>query len=1395
MKNIRKIFVFLCVAITTLSFGLMKAPQFEIDEAVSYEKVAKLSSNAVTMQSSELPFEDAFDYDVFAGESLFDSEVWKAEEEGGGGSYNAELPIVENGVMMLSKGMSAQFVWQKLGGFTFSSSKTYTLKFDVKVTSFGDNSGLSNAWKRELYFAPGGYYNQVELRSDNSNKCIRTGDTWGGSNGNEYKLNTVYTVEAVWSPSDKKITTTLKNGTTVVSTGYRTNDAFADASSHCGNWVMRCEDGSIEIDNFSFSDGTNTYTQGFEFATNDSSMIGAGYWSYEGTNTAPDIDNGVVKMDSGDSIRFNWIKLASYDINNTYNFEFDFKVTNLGNGSTLGSENMTRALYVAFGGWWNQVEVNNVDGKVRAGNTYVDNVENYYNKPLRAKVQLQGTNVYSAIYTFDGTCLVAGVRTDAGFTNMSDGKMTNLVIRCEDGAVEIDNFKLSVGRVEVASSTDITIEKGKRAKYSIGFEWAVGNCISIDVNNVGVFSISEFGISIGGASTKGEYGAGAYNIDVIIDPTHGMLAVEVVIPSGRVIRRGTYSLVTPDVTNYTVSVKTMDKSKIGTASVTYGDVTVTDYEIITQEPVNTGYNVNVYNIITSFSDASTTRSFAFTALASYVNGEDMLVAYKAKGDDLWSYVVAINENDTANVTEDYYKADIFGLTPNTEYEYKIGKENGDVGDWSNIYSFKTASEQIDQFTFVAVGDTQGVTWNGTTSATKGFMFAQAAYVQAMKDVSDPAFIMHAGDVVENAHTEEQWNLFFKALGDIGTRVPHFATIGNHDVHNLNSNGAEFYYDFHFNHPNNGGVEALDPDWVNQITNNHLQALVKAIDETIYSFDYGNAHFTVIASGNYTASDRYLLEAQRAWLDADLKANADAKWKIVMFHEPVYHRVGGNESRPWLYDVIENNNVDLVLQGHSHLVTRTYPMKNGKIATFNTTDTILKGDGTVYTTLGATAYNHDSLGNPNMEEMFLIKTPAPEMAAYTTVSIDDDKIVMTIKQIDGLVLDQFEICDEDYFPGHDGKIVTVGKEKETCIKDGYTGDKVCSKCNEVVRKGIVLPATGTHEFAEVVDGKFLESEATCTEYAVYKKSCKMCGLPHESETFSDIETGLGHDIVQNIDDKYLISSATCTKPAKYYKSCFKCGAKIKETFENGKPLEHNYQEIVKSEYRVSVADCNSPAVYKKSCVDCGEAHATETFEGGVVLGHKYEEVVEDKYLVTGATCSSPAVYKLSCSRCGEAHESEIFQNGASLVHNYVFKQTVAPVWSTKTDGYDLYECEHDSTHTTKKNVVSWSTLSAHVQVENGKINGANNAIVEKGTSVTVIADTLAGKTFKHWEIGGTVVSENSEYTFVVNDTSVSVKAVYEIKETKPASTGCGQNAMEIFGLIAGMCLLAFMFKKH
>ena len=97
------------------------------------------------------------------------------------------------------------------------------------------------------------------------------------------------------------------------------------------------------------------------------------------------------------------------------------------------------------------------------------------------------------------------------------------------------------------------------------------------------------------------------------------------------------------------------------------------------------------------------------------------------------------------------------------------------------------------------------------------------------------------------------------------------------------------------------------------------------------------------------------------------------------------------------------------------------MKDGKIATKLVSDTIPKGTGTIYTTIGSCSLNHDGIVDTSyVEEMFLAATSIAQQAAYTIVDVRDGSLTVTTRQLNGLVLDQFTITSagdaSDCLPG-------------------------------------------------------------------------------------------------------------------------------------------------------------------------------------------------------------------------------------------------------------------------------------------------------------------------------------------------------------------------------------------
>ena len=734
------------------------------------------------------------------------------------------------------------------------------------------------------------------------------------------------------------------------------------------------------------------------------------------------------------------------------------------------------------------------------------------------------------------------------------------------------------------TSADLTGLDTQSGVYTASVKYDPSDKIALNLGNKEIFSLNNNIMKLCGSQVDGSYGEGTYTVKVKVNTVQQMLMVEVKLPDGepfygRTVMRGTYDLITKNSASYTITAWGYDDTDVdAVGEIQYTTITK-DAEGVPEDEVAGLNDPVIADLVTSFSDARTTRLFNWTNTTNAA----MTFRYTVKDKEAWTTVGVPVAGDHGS--KFFFKTEITGLNPGTTYTYQIGRDD----TWSNSYEFTTASNFGSSFTFAALGDTQSYDWSDAK-------YAYAAYNKIYQ--SNPAFILHNGDMVNaderSTSSEAEWNLFFKALGKNGATTPHFAAIGNHDT--WANSGKEF--NLYFNHPNVGSTERLNG---NTDSANHL---VANSDETFYSFDYGDAHFIVLHSGEYRVNpDKQLQEAQRDWLVKDLEANKHAKWTIVMTHQPVHHRLDEGEdaeySRDYLSDVFESYGVDLVIQGHSHLVTRTYPMgldesgKPGKILSeaFVNSDPnrIVRNQGTVYVTVGSTVTTHDSMGNPNMDQLMLIATPEKSQAAYTSVTVSENSLTMTIKQLDGLVLDSFTIEGASDSKAHnfsDKWTYDANNHWHVCdcgdmagvaahVDDGNDADHNCDYCGKE-------NVTECNFNKEVVDTKYLNSAATCTNKAVYYKSCA-CGLASEEDTFENGDS-LGHSYTTKASTS-VASPATCKDYEKYYVQCDRCTVISDTQTVDGttlNPENHANKQTVEANPAGCTTSGKTAGVY---CPDC------------------------------------------------------------------------------------------------------------------------------------------------------------------------------------------------------------------
>lgn len=245
--------------------------------------------------------------------------------------------------------------------------------------------------------------------------------------------------------------------------------------------------------------------------------------------------------------------------------------------------------------------------------------------------------------------------------------------------------------------------------------------------------------------------------------------------------------------------------------------------------------------------------------------------------------------ERAGVRVNYHSLTFTGLEPATIYAYRVG----DGEHWSEWFQFRTASRAPEPFSFLYFGDAQNdilSSWARTV---------RAAYTRAPQ----ARFMVHAGDLVNRAHSDEEWGEWFRAGGFELAMVPSLPAPGNHEYAGYRTRyGREV-------------PEPLSVFWRPQFTlpENGPSGVTP---ESSYFVDYQDLRLVVLNSSED-------LKAQARWLDEILVQNV-ARWTVVVHHHPVFSSAGRRDNpelrKAW-QPIYDRYQVDLVLQGHDHTYAR------------------------------------------------------------------------------------------------------------------------------------------------------------------------------------------------------------------------------------------------------------------------------------------------------------------------------------------------------------------------------------------------------------------------------------------------------------------------------------------
>ena len=232
--------------------------------------------------------------------------------------------------------------------------------------------------------------------------------------------------------------------------------------------------------------------------------------------------------------------------------------------------------------------------------------------------------------------------------------------------------------------------------------------------------------------------------------------------------------------------------------------------------------------------------------------------------------------------------------------------------------------------------------------------------------------------------------------------------------------------------------------------------------------------------------------------------------------------------------------------------------------------------------------------------------------------------------------------------------------------------------------------GTHTRVCSRDASHTETDncsggtADCKNRAI----CETCGGEYGEMNAHDFTA-------ETAAEQYLKSAATCTEKAVYYKSCTVCGLSSKgtadeATFESGEPLDHDFGAWTSNGNGTHTRICSRDASHtetdncsggtasctkKAVCEDCGG-------EYGEMNAHDFTaETAAEQYLKSAATCTEKAVYYKSCTVCGLSSkgtaDEATFESGEPLDHDF-------GAWTSNGNGTHTRVCSRDASHTETDN---------------------------------------------------------------------------------------------------------------
>jgi hypothetical protein len=333
------------------------------------------------------------------------------------------------------------------------------------------------------------------------------------------------------------------------------------------------------------------------------------------------------------------------------------------------------------------------------------------------------------------------------------------------------------------------------------------------------------------------------------------------------------------------------------------------------------------------------------------------------------------------------------LKPNETYTYKIESFN----TASVVQTFRTKKSKDEPIKLIVYGD------------NRSYPKVHENLVEMMaKENAD--MILNVGDVVSKGTNLTGWiDEYFYPLRHLSGSIPSYISIGNHEYGGYGELRIVPPFEKYVNNPSN----------------------ISGSTEYFFSVDYGNSHFIFLDpnKANFEEGEGIEINSQQYnWFISDLKsANENSEWIFVLMHQPPYSEAwsggfynGEPPLREFIVPIIEANNVDMVLSGHTHDYERGLPHPPYD-------QTTGKGNNAAYVITGGGGSNLDNhkyyeweqidfpdhkatLNNDDLDEGEFYEYH------YVIIEIDGKNLKYTARRMngdgsDGGIMDSFEMKHE------------------------------------------------------------------------------------------------------------------------------------------------------------------------------------------------------------------------------------------------------------------------------------------------------------------------------------------------------------------------------------------------